>query len=904
MDAPLLNALTIARDDQALLILIRQHDLNITTLQDLKQFSAQHYFQDPPRALQLAVVANRLGLLLPAPAPALGRWTLANAYMFAGRYHEAVDLFSQSRTIYLQLGQPLLAAQMGVGQVWALAYIGQPQAAVNLAHEILPILTQASEQDQDDLRRLGGLYNNLGIAYDLLGQYEEALGAYNQKLNISQALEDTLQVARTQQNRARVLTYLNAFKEASQAFTAAENGLRDSGVQPDLARLYFNWGMLQALWSRHAEAEMLFGRSEIVWQETGGNQQGEAFLTVYLCLNRLMSGQEIDDLLFTRLEQAQAILTIQGPLLEAGLATLASGRYYLLKHNLEAAQVLFSQALAIAEQGGGQVIAWQTLHLLAQTAEARENWEKALDLYTRSMVHIETMRQQLLTETFRAGFLADKLTVYQDCAALYYRLGNLEQTYAVVERARARLLSERLASRLYTDIHVLRRSENKSVQMWADQLQEDLEHLDLLSQQARRETHGSETENLWQHIPRDTTLVEIEQLEAKIVKLTRQIQQEQPLFSPLATGYTISLKEIQPHLCGCTLLYYYIAQGKVHCLVIDDAGIQAHQNLAALSEIDVVSQQLIASIEHALGLAANYGRSWMMRFLPTLLTDAQTHLQTLYQLLLAPLKPLVMGSHLIISPDGPLHNIPFQALCQEKDNRVRFLIEDFTISIIPSATTLHLCLEAQSSGRGLLALGYGGERLNAVTKEIEMLTQLFPETTAFTEDKATAIHFIDESPAYRLIHLAAHAHFRHDNWMLSAFSLADRSLTLAEISQLQLHADLITLSGCDTGLGRLLGNDLVSLSAGFLAAGARSLLVSLWQVDDDAAMLFMRVFYTALQTGTERASALRQAQLHLLNLSREQSEIYGHLSHPAYWAPFQLVGDWKSLSLLELENDT
>ena len=120
-------------------------------------------------------------------------------------------------------------------------------------------------------------------------------------------------------------------------------------------------------------------------------------------------------------------------------------------------------------------------------------------------------------------------------------------------------------------------------------------------------------------------------------------------------------------------------------------------------------------------------------------------------------------------------------------------------------------------------------------------------------------------------------------------------MTLAEIGRLQLDADLVTLSGCETGAGKLYGADLISLACGFLGAGARSLLVTLWRVDDEAIALQVGAFYRALQGGEGRAAALQRAQLDFLALGREGPE-FGVYRHPAYWAPFVLLGERGKLS--------
>jgi CHAT domain-containing protein len=113
---------------------------------------------------------------------------------------------------------------------------------------------------------------------------------------------------------------------------------------------------------------------------------------------------------------------------------------------------------------------------------------------------------------------------------------------------------------------------------------------------------------------------------------------------------------------------------------------------------------------------------------------------------------------------------------------------------------------------------------------------------------------------------------------------------LAEIIRLQIDADLVVLSGCETGKGQLRGADLVSLASGFLGAGARALLVSLWRAEDRATAYLMERFYQALFAGQSRSNALRSAQLALLAQGRQNTDKQGIYAHPAFWAPFTLVG--------------
>lgn len=899
MDNELLEVLLTALDDEALQALIRTRELDAGTVKALKAHSAHFYFDRPVEAMRVADVARRLGALLPDPSPSLGQWTLANALLFTDRYQEAVNLFDCARASYLTMGRPLDAARMGVGHVWAMAYTGQFEHARDLAAEIEPVLTAAAETDPSDRRRLGGLLNNIGILYDLLGQYEEALAAYDRKLEIAQALDNELDIARTQHNRACALTYLNAFDEALAAFREAETGFLKAEVTADLARLAYNRGTLYARWGRHADAEAEFVAADGWLSTLEGTEQARTSLTVYRALARLESGVAPDVELLNELIAAQTRMAIHGPLFEEGLAWLGLGRCHLALGNLPAAQSAFEQVLTVAGAGGGRPLAWEALHRLGNLAERRNDPSAAVEFYEQAIVHIEAIRREFYVGAFRAGFLADKLVVYHDLALLYARSGRLEDAFATIERAKSRLLVERLTNRLSDEVAVLTTSDDPHIQEQAHRLRDLLMRLEQLYRQARL-NETDERGEIWSIAPDPDTLAAVEQLEGQVLNLSRMMERDRSLVSPLATGRIVPLPDVRTQLRDTLLLQYHIAHGRVWVFVVDSTGIRTYQNLADLIEVETVRRRFSAAVERMLGLAARYGLEPLMRYLPSLIADADAQLTALYDLLIRPFASyLLPGMPLVVSPDGPLHYVPFHALCDDKT----YLVEQHVVSYTPSTTVLDLCAGRTVTGRGMLVMGCGSDRLAEVTAEVETLTNLFPDADLLSGAEATAEQLLTNAPCYRILHLATHARFRADNVMLSSVSLADRRLTLAEIARLRLSADLVALSGCETGRGRLYGADLVSLACGFLGAGARSLLVSLWRVDDATTARLMKTFYQALWAGEGRAAALRTAQLQVLALGRERPAEYGAHRHPAYWAPFVLIGEWGRLSSLPRRMD-
>ena len=250
--------------------------------------------------------------------------------------------------------------------------------------------------------------------------------------------------------------------------------------------------------------------------------------------------------------------------------------------------------------------------------------------------------------------------------------------------------------------------------------------------------------------------------------------------------------------------------------------------------------------------------------LAQLATNAQRILQRLYDDLLRPISvEIAPFAHLIIVPHGPLHYLPFHALHTGNG----YLLESFEISYLPSASFLHYCHapEPQREPRRLLAFGNSanGQLPYAVAEALAVAQRMGGH--AFVETEATKARLIEQAPRANILHFAAHADFRADNPLFSGLSLADGWLTTLDIFDLKLPVSLVTLSACQTGRSVIGGGDeLLGLMRAWISAGAASLVLSYWPVEDTSAARLMEHFYTALAAGQSKRAALRAAQLELL----------------------------------------
>ncbi len=261
-------------------------------------------------------------------------------------------------------------------------------------------------------------------------------------------------------------------------------------------------------------------------------------------------------------------------------------------------------------------------------------------------------------------------------------------------------------------------------------------------------------------------------------------------------------------------------------------------------------------------------------------------------LLIAPLG-LSPGQRLIVVPHGPLHYLPFQALRLDG----AYLIERHPMSVAPSIS-IATQLAKQVPKTTAVLTAFGNPRIDdeydlpGAEREVQDLARLFPQKTIYMGTAATKTQFkqaVSQSP---LVHVAAHAQADLLDPLHSRILLANENgqqsfLDASEVLQLDMgRTALVTLSACESGLGRIAqGDEVLGFTRSFLSAGTSSLIASLWPVSDDAAALLMSTLYAELARGQDVQRAMQAGQLAVLKQNK--------MAHPFFWAPFNLIGNWR-----------
>ncbi|MFZ2302636.1 MAG: CHAT domain-containing protein [Gallionella sp.] len=493
-------------------------------------------------------------------------------------------------------------------------------------------------------------------------------------------------------------------------------------------------------------------------------------------------------------------------------------------------------------------IYWVALMERGRLAE-RESDPKAADYYRRAIEVIEQQRSSINTEAAKIGFAGDKQKVYSRVIDLLFQSGRYAEAFEYIERSKSRALVDMLAEK--KDFAVAGADPEKAKLVLAQLERADSNARLLTAAPAPDMGMGAG--------------MEYRNLEAA----RRDIQATAPELSTLVTVSSVPTPEIQRLLAEDEQLIEYYYQGSaLFIFVVDKRAVRA----VKLDAPDLTRQA--RQFSDSVGNPSS--------------TNWPVLAKALYSRLVEPVKPFISGNKLLVVAHGALHYMPFNVLMRDDGS---MLIEHYTIRMLPSASILKFLKPSIAQNASpILVIGnpdLGDQKLNLAFAENEAKSvagQMAGSRLLLRKD-ATESNFRNAAGLFSHIHFATHGKFQAGSPLDSGLYLAadgenDGMLRVTELYSMQINADLVTLSACETGLGKISnGDDVVGLARGFLFAGARSVVSTLWSVDDRATSELMLAFYQNLK-GNSKPEALRKAQLKTLVT----------FPHPFFWAAFQFTG--------------
>lgn len=345
--------------------------------------------------------------------------------------------------------------------------------------------------------------------------------------------------------------------------------------------------------------------------------------------------------------------------------------------------------------------------------------------------------------------------------------------------------------------------------------------------------------------------------------------------SGAASTKPVSLAAIQKTLQpDAALIEYFVLNDRIGVFVVRHDRVEVLRELSYVAEV----RRTITLLDFQFS-RFRLGDGYTLKNCRNLSSIVSKQLRMLHAALFHPIEKWLRDCRTcLIVPHGALHRVPFHLLLDGD----AYVIDKYAISYAPSATVYSLCSHRPDSPSKVpLIVGVEDPQIPGVAEEVSSLRKQWPQAHVLQNEAATLSGFRTQCENAAIIHIATHADFQLDNAMFSSIRLADRWINVADIYGLKMSADLVTLSACGTGLGSLKsGDEIIGLIRGFLYAGARCLLVSLWDVHDGSASELMRHFYEHVSNGRGFAEALQSS----MSAARKKQP------HPYYWGSFRLVG--------------
>lgn len=746
-------------------------------------------------------------------------------------FRNALETYRRAREFAEQHHMRSVAAHADYNIAWLYYQRGEYSQAIDMLHAFREACRGNGDRYHFALCHmdLSEIYLELNLSEDAAHMAQEGSALFEQLGMGYEAAKCTANLAISLGQEGKTFRALELFAQARERFVREQNLVWPSLIDLYEALLLYNEG-------RYPEAQRLCAAASSFFEDSA--LRGKAILA-RLLMARLKL--RMNDLKGARLECETAIRRLEG--LEA--PALKYQAHFLM----------------------GQI------HVAAgQQRSAKREVQDALAAYSSYQAAreaLEELRSRLRGEELKISFMKNKLEVYESlvdlCLARGQDRASLEEAFVYIEQSKSRTLVDVL----FQTVHALPDARGQS---------ELVRQISSLREELNWYYHRCDVEQL-RHGERSPERVDelrsaASRCEKELLRAFRELPASERRSAGLDHPATVDLAAVRRTLPENTVLLEFF---RVRDRIL--AALLTRDNLEIIP-VSLVSRvgSLLRMLQFQLS-KFHLGTDYVAEFHESFLLPAQAHLHELYRELIEPVRDRLHCEHLIVVPHDLLHYVPFQALFDGD----RYLADLFTISYAPSACVHALCMEAGGRAQGgAMILGVADAQAPFIEDEVRAVAEVVPGAKMYLGEQATQAVLASQGAESRLIHIATHGFFRKDNPMFSGIRLGDAYLSLYDLYQMNLPADLVVLSGCATGLNVVAaGDELLGLVRGLICAGARSLVLSLWDVHDKSTAEFMRSFYQQYAVTGCKAKALQSA-MHKLRQ---------RWPHPYYWAPFILVGN-------------
>ncbi|XP_068707312.1 tetratricopeptide repeat protein 28-like [Montipora foliosa] len=748
---------------------------------------------------------------------------LGGAYLNLPDYQQAIKSYAQALHIFIEIGcraeEGSTYGNLGIPYL-RLANFKQ---AIEYYEKHLSIAKEVGNRAGE-----GSAYGNLGIAYRNLGNFKEAIEYYEKDLSIAKEVGDRAGEGSTYGNLGNAYCNLGNFKQAIEYYEKHLSIAKEVGNWDGEGSAYGNLGIAYRNLGNFKEAIKYYEKRLSIAKKVGNRAaEGSTYGNLgnaYLSLGNFKQAIEY-------YEKHLSIAKEVGDRNGEGSAYVNLGNAYCNLGYFKEAMEYHEHSLSIFKEIGDflrEGIAWYSL---GHDHELLGSLSNALSCYRSSIKHFDETRHNLKSEDeLKVTFRDSYRVAYTALWRTLLKNGEIEEALYAAEKGRAQASS------------------------------------DILQDQ-----YGIDSQSFSALAPNQTLIAALELLPSQAVFVA--LDENKITFWVLRKDSKISFRQNEIANGSADLLMETILKG----IGVGDGVRCENRSLDPLRDDLSCSKKPIS--EKAV--------------VPS--SSSVDSLQPLYDVLLGPIADLLQGNELIVVPDGPFCLAPYSALS-----------ESIRIRTVPSLTAFNVIVGAPEdfhSKTGALLVGDPWlkevinkkgepifEQLPCAKQEVEMIGQLL-QTTPLTGKSATKAEVLKSMRSVALVHIAAHGCQKTGEIALAP-NIERKSqipkgedfiLKMSDVQTISLRARLVVLSCCHSGRGEVKSEGVMGIARAFLCAGARSVLVSLWAIDDEVTLLFMRSFYQHLVDGKSASAALQQAMK-----SFRESKQYCSIKH---WAPFLLVGD-------------
>jgi CHAT domain-containing protein/uncharacterized protein HemY len=853
--------------------------------------------------------------------------SIGMAYFSLNEFRNARPYFEDTLKLSVALRNKRLEASTETYMGGTLEILGDVATALEHQQQALKLAREigARVSEANALSNIGKIYNDLADWQKALEYYHQALPIFK-TLNLAQNQAITLNnigIAYGQSGELqKALDYL---QQSLPLLRSVKNKNSEAYTLLNIGRIYRRLG-------EYEKALDFYNQAQAIQKETGNRSQAGETLDE-IAVTYSAEGQYEKALDYHR--QSFEIQRATGNLRREALVQINLGETYSALKQPGKAFEQFSAALAVFRNIGDLASAASALEGIARIEQQQNNVKGARKLIEESLTLRETVRARSGSLELRASYRASVERAYEfyidvlmQQHAMFPDQGFDAEALKASERARARSLLEQL-SEARIDI---RQGVDSSL------LEKERDLTQVLNAKAQREMQLKARRGSNEEIA--ALQREISTLEDEYQQVQAAIRKSSPQYSALTQPQPLDLKGIQQQLDADTvLLQYALGEERSYVWAVTQNGLHAFV-LPKRAEVEDVAREVYESLVARSVVKSLETSSQRRRRIAEADANFQQVAMRLSRLVLAPAVAQINRRRLVVVADGALQYVPFAALTVTP-GRYRPLVLDHELVSLPSASAFavqrqnlqhrplapksvavvadpvfsmsdarfktgaqaqattatsatRIIEHLQGTAKGQLSI----PRLPFTRWEADQILAVAPSGSSFKALDFNANRSIatgGELSKYRYVHFATHGYLDTSRANLSAIVLSlfdeqgkpqDGFLRTHDIYNLKLPAELVVLSACETGLGKdVTGEGLEGLTRGFMYAGARRVIVSLWNVNDKAtATLMQRLYVGMLRSGKTPAEALRAAQIEMLRTRQWQS--------PYFWAPFVMQGEW------------